>query len=148
MAQCGCRRIIQVDAAHWWWMRRFPLLCIALWVPRKVLYICKELLLLLLWALQTIRCRHCQPGSCWWMEFIYPSSTKYSMPGSSTKIMASAANFRHFCSWPVLYTDCWMDLKAYNPLCSNTRSHLTDDDLEGVCWYVSEEYYFSSSNRY
>ncbi len=20
----GCRRIIQVDAAHWWWMRRHP----------------------------------------------------------------------------------------------------------------------------
>ncbi len=20
----GCRRIIQVDAAHWWWLRRFP----------------------------------------------------------------------------------------------------------------------------
>ncbi len=24
LAQYGCRRIIQVDAAHWWWMRRFP----------------------------------------------------------------------------------------------------------------------------
>ncbi len=21
---CGCRRIIQVDAAHWWWLRRDP----------------------------------------------------------------------------------------------------------------------------
>ncbi len=24
LAHYGCRRIIQVDAAHWWWMRRFP----------------------------------------------------------------------------------------------------------------------------
>ncbi len=24
LAQYGCRRIIQVDAAHWWWMRRYP----------------------------------------------------------------------------------------------------------------------------
>ncbi|XP_067287130.1 FAST kinase domain-containing protein 3, mitochondrial isoform X2 [Pseudorasbora parva] len=30
LAQYGCRRIIQVDAAHWWWLRRFPLLCKAL----------------------------------------------------------------------------------------------------------------------
>jgi len=41
----GCRRIIQVDAAHWWWLRRFPLLCKALWVQRKVLYKCNELLI-------------------------------------------------------------------------------------------------------
>jgi len=25
LAQNGCRRIIQVDAAHRWWLRRFPL---------------------------------------------------------------------------------------------------------------------------
>ncbi len=25
LAQYGCCRIIQVDAAHWWWLRRFPL---------------------------------------------------------------------------------------------------------------------------
>ncbi len=24
LAQYGCRSIIQVDAAHWWWMRRYP----------------------------------------------------------------------------------------------------------------------------
>ncbi len=24
LAQYGCLRIIQVDAAHWWWTRRFP----------------------------------------------------------------------------------------------------------------------------
>ncbi len=24
LAHYGCRRIIQVDAAHWWWMRRSP----------------------------------------------------------------------------------------------------------------------------
>ncbi len=24
LAYYGCRRIIQVDAAHWWWMRRYP----------------------------------------------------------------------------------------------------------------------------
>ncbi len=48
LAQYGCRHIIQVDAAHWWWLRRFPLLCKALRVPRKVLYKWKELLLLLL----------------------------------------------------------------------------------------------------
>ncbi len=24
LAQSGCRRFIQVDAAHWWWLRRFP----------------------------------------------------------------------------------------------------------------------------
>ncbi len=24
LAQYGCRRIIQVDAAQWWWMRRYP----------------------------------------------------------------------------------------------------------------------------
>ncbi len=48
LAQYGCRRIIQVDAAHWWWLRRPPLLCKALWVPRKALYKCNKLLLLLL----------------------------------------------------------------------------------------------------
>ncbi len=37
LAQCGCRRIIQMDAAHWWWMRRYPLLC-------KALYKCNKLL--------------------------------------------------------------------------------------------------------
>jgi len=25
--QYGCRRIIKVDAAHWWWLRRFSPLC-------------------------------------------------------------------------------------------------------------------------
>ncbi len=45
LEQYGCRRIIQVDAAHCWWMRRFPpLLCKALWVPRKALYKCNELI--------------------------------------------------------------------------------------------------------
>ncbi len=30
---CGCCRIIQVDAAHWWWLRRDPLYdCKVLWV--------------------------------------------------------------------------------------------------------------------
>ncbi len=24
LAQSGCRCFIQVDAAHWWWLRRFP----------------------------------------------------------------------------------------------------------------------------
>jgi len=28
LAQYGCRRIIQVDAAHSWWLRIFPFLCI------------------------------------------------------------------------------------------------------------------------
>ncbi len=34
----------------WWWLRRFPsfYLCKALWVPRKALYKCNKLLLLLL----------------------------------------------------------------------------------------------------
>jgi len=27
LAQYGCRCIIQVDAAHWWRLRRFPLQC-------------------------------------------------------------------------------------------------------------------------
>ncbi len=32
----GCRRIIQVDAAHWWWLRRDPPHdCKALWVYRN-----------------------------------------------------------------------------------------------------------------
>ncbi len=49
LAHYGCRRIIQVDAAHWWQTRRFPpLLCKALWVPRKALYKCNKWLLLLL----------------------------------------------------------------------------------------------------
>ncbi len=48
--QYGCRRIIQVDAAHWWWMRRFPpLLWKALWVLRKALYKCNKFLLLSCW---------------------------------------------------------------------------------------------------
>ncbi len=40
---CGCRRIIQVDAAHWWWLRRDPHMivkrfrCIAI---HKALYKC------------------------------------------------------------------------------------------------------------
>ncbi len=47
LAHYGCRRIIQVDAAHWWWMRREipPLLCKALRVPRKAPYKCNGLLL-------------------------------------------------------------------------------------------------------
>ncbi len=48
LAHYGCRRIIQVDAAHWWWMRRFPpLLCKVLWVSRKALYKCNKLLLII-----------------------------------------------------------------------------------------------------
>ncbi len=39
LAHYGCRHIIQVDAAHWWWMRRYPPShCKALWVSRKALY--------------------------------------------------------------------------------------------------------------
>ncbi len=41
---CGSRRIIQVDAAHWWWLRRDPPHdCKALWVyhnTQKALYKC------------------------------------------------------------------------------------------------------------
>ncbi len=50
LAHYGCRRIIHVDAAHWWWTRRFPppLLCKTLWVPRKALYKCKEILYIFL----------------------------------------------------------------------------------------------------
>ncbi len=48
LAHYGCRRIIQVDAAHWWWLRSSPLQCKALWVSRKALYKCNKLLLLLL----------------------------------------------------------------------------------------------------
>ncbi len=48
LAHYGCCHIIQVDAAHWWWMRRYPLtICKVLWVPRKALYTCNKLLLLL-----------------------------------------------------------------------------------------------------
>ncbi len=28
LVQCVCRRIIQLDAAHWWWMRRYPPYCV------------------------------------------------------------------------------------------------------------------------
>ncbi len=45
LAHYGCRHIIQVDAAHWWWLRRFPLPCKALWVPRKALYKCNKLII-------------------------------------------------------------------------------------------------------
>ncbi len=38
--------IIQVDAAHWWWLRRSPLLCKALWVPRKALYKCNIIIII------------------------------------------------------------------------------------------------------
>ncbi len=48
LAQYGCRRIIQVDAAHWWWLKRPPLLCKAFWVPRKALYKCNKLLLFII----------------------------------------------------------------------------------------------------
>ncbi len=34
-AHYGCRRIIQVDATHWWWMRRFPPLCKRFEYPEK-----------------------------------------------------------------------------------------------------------------
>ncbi len=42
---CGSRRIIQVDAAHWWWLRRDPPPhdCKVLWVysnTQKALYKC------------------------------------------------------------------------------------------------------------
>ncbi len=41
---CGSRRVIQVDAAHWWWLRRDPPHdCKALWVynnAQKALYKC------------------------------------------------------------------------------------------------------------
>ncbi len=48
LAHYGCRRIIQVDAAHWWWMKRFPLVCKALWVPRKMQYKCHKFLWILI----------------------------------------------------------------------------------------------------
>ncbi len=47
LAHYGCRRIIQVDAAHWT-RRHPPSQCRALWVLRKALYKCNELLLLLI----------------------------------------------------------------------------------------------------
>ncbi len=42
---CGCRRIIQVDAAHWWWLRRDPPLMIVkrfgcTTIHNKALYKC------------------------------------------------------------------------------------------------------------
>jgi len=42
---CCC--IIQVDYPHWWCLKRFPLLCKAICVPRKALYKCNDSLLLL-----------------------------------------------------------------------------------------------------
>ncbi len=56
LAHYGCRRIIQVDAAHWWWMRRSPSQCKALWGSRKELYKCSELLLLLLVVVVVFDC--------------------------------------------------------------------------------------------
>lgn len=53
---------------------------------------------------------HCRPSAAGitsqaavdrWSLFIL-FSKRYSMPGSSAKTIASAANFRHICSWPVL----------------------------------------------
>ncbi len=37
-----------VDAAHWWWMKRFPLVCKAVWVPRKTQYKCHKFLWILI----------------------------------------------------------------------------------------------------
>ncbi len=39
VAHYGCRRIIQVDAAHWWWMRRFPPLYVKRFEHLKKRYI-------------------------------------------------------------------------------------------------------------
>ena len=48
LAQYGYRRIIQVDAAHWWWLRRIPFPYVKRFeVPEKAVYKCNKLLLLL-----------------------------------------------------------------------------------------------------
>lgn len=48
LVQNGCCCATQMDAAHWWWIKRFPPMCKAIWVSRKVLYTCRELLLLII----------------------------------------------------------------------------------------------------
>ncbi len=85
LAQYGCLRIIRVDAAHRWWLRRHPPhpLCKVLWVPRKALYKCNELLLLL------------------WM-FSFSCKSKWECKKKQSILIhryRSSPNYHDFCFW-------------------------------------------------
>ncbi len=45
------RHIIQMDATHWWCLRRFPSQCKALWVSRKVSFKCNIIIIIITWAI-------------------------------------------------------------------------------------------------